>query len=93
MTRRSCAEVQDSVVLVRCGRSDARPVDPDQPDVVLPRVDPSLVGNLPARPRCPVQPEDSAPLRIAELGEADLAIVVDRDVPLELGPVDVETHG
>ena len=75
----------DVVVLVGRRRADAGPVDADQPDVVLLGVDPGLGRDLPSRTGSAVQPEDSAPLRIAELGEPELTIVADRDVAFQLG--------
>ncbi|EUA42424.1 hypothetical protein I553_6284 [Mycobacterium xenopi 4042] len=40
-----------------------------------------------------MQPEDGASLRITKLGEAQLAILTDGDVALELGTRDRHHHG
>jgi hypothetical protein len=39
-----------------------------------------------------VQPEDGAPLRVAELGEPELAVVADRDVAFQLGTSNSDNH-
>ena len=67
---------------MRGGRPDARPVNSDQPNVIVLGVNAGLGRDLPSRAGRAVQPEDRAPVRIAEFGKPQLAIVADRDVAL-----------
>ena len=66
--------------------------DADQADVILLGVDPGFGRDLPPRARGAMQPEDRAPLRVAELGEAQLTVVADRDVALQLGASNSDNH-
>jgi len=60
--------------------------------VVLLGVDAGFGRDLPPRTRGAMQPEDGASLRVAELGEAQLTIVTDRDVAFQLGASDSDNH-
>ena len=77
---------------MRRRRTDPGAVQADQPDAVLFGVEPGLGGNLAAGAGCAVQPEERAALRVTELGEADLAVLADRDVALEFRAGDVKSH-
>jgi hypothetical protein len=74
-------------------RADARPVHPDQPDVLLFGVHPRFHRDLAPGSRRAMQPEDRPALRVTELGESDLAVIADSDVAFELGTGDCDNHG
>jgi hypothetical protein len=71
---------------------DAGSVDADQADVIFVGVNAGLGRDLSPRARGAVQPEDSASLRITELGEPQLTIVADRDVAFQLGTSNSDNH-
>src|SRR5262249_3602376 len=55
-------------------------------------IDAGLGRNLPTGAGCAMQPEDGTSLRIAELGEPDLAIFADGDVAFQLRTRDSGNH-
>jgi len=77
---------------MRCRRADAGSINADQPDVVVLGIDPGLGWDLPVGAGSSVQPEDGASLRLAELGKADLAVLPNRYVSVELGAGNRDDH-
>ena len=78
-------EAGDGVVLVGGRRADARAVHSDQPDAILPRRRCRPRSGSAAGHRGCRATRRRLALRVAELGEADLAVIRDGDVALELG--------
>lgn len=70
---------------MRCRRTNPRPVNADQMNIVMFRVNSLLGRSLPASNQSSIQPEDRAPLRSTELGEVHLKVVAGDDVSIKFG--------